>query len=290
MTHLAFDQMEGNIWFDGALVPWQDARLHILTHGLHYGSTVFEGNRLYEGEIFKLTQHSERLHQSAAYLGYEVPYSVAAIDQACRDVVAANGLRNAYVRPVAWRGSESMTVASVGSTIHLAIACWAMGNYFQDRMRGIRLQTSQWRRPSPECAPVHAKAAGLYMICTLAKNAAEAQGYDDALMLDYRGRLAEATGANLFLFMDGKLHTPEADCFLSGITRQTVIELAQRQGMETVERAILPDELRQASEVFLTGTAAEITPVREIDGHAFNPGRVCETLLAAYDREVGKNR
>ncbi|HIJ43486.1 MAG: branched-chain amino acid aminotransferase [Rhodospirillales bacterium] len=287
-----FDDRDGLIWFDGEMVDWRDARLHVLSHALHYASAVFEGERVYGGNIFKLTEHSERLAASAAMLGFDIPYGAQAIDDACREVLAANGIVDGYVRPIAWRGTEMMGVSAQATTIHLAIATWPWPSYFspEARMKGIRLKTASWRRPSPDTAPVKAKAAGLYMICTLSKHAAEAQGFDDALMLDWRGRVAESTGANIFLVMDdGKLHTPTPDCFLDGITRRTVIELAKGRGLDMVERVIMPDELRRAKEVFLTGTAAEVTAVGEIDGQRYSPGEITRTLMEDYERKVGKS-
>ncbi len=288
MSILPFDDRDGVIWYDGALVPWRDANLHVLSHGLHYASCVFEGERVYNGNVFKLTEHSERLAASARILGFELPYSVAEIDAATNETVKAMGFTDAYVRPVAWRGSEMMGVAAQASRIHVAIAVWQWPSYFspEAKMAGIKLTWSRWRRPAPDMAPTASKAAGLYMICTLSKHEAEAEGYQDALMLDYRGYLAEATGANLFLVMDGKIHTPKPDCFLDGITRRTVIDLAKARGIEVIERHIQPDELANTQEVFLTGTAAEVTPVGQIGDHRFTPGRVCETLVKDYDALV----
>lgn len=288
MSILPFDDRDGVIWYDGALVPWREANLHVLSHGLHYASCVFEGERVYNGKVFKLTEHSERLAASARILGFELPYSVAEVDAATNETVKAMGFTDAYVRPVAWRGSEMMGVAAQDSRIHVAIAVWQWPSYFspEAKMAGIKLTWAPWRRPAPDTAPTASKAAGLYMICTLSKHAAEAEGYQDALMLDYRGYLAEATGANLFLVMDGKLHTPKPDCFLDGITRRTVIDLAKARGIEVVERHIKPDELANTQEVFLTGTAAEVTPVGQIGEHRFTPGRVCETLVKDYDALV----
>jgi len=286
-----FDDRDGLIWFNGEMIPWRDAKLHVLSHALHYASSVFEGERSYNGKIFKLTQHSERLAFSAGELGFELPYSVAEIDAACIETCKANDIVDGYVRPVAWRGSEMMGVSAQDTRINVAIAAWAWPSYFspEARMKGIRLKTSKWRRPSPETEPVHAKAAGLYMICTLSKHAAEADGYDDCLMLDWRGQIAEATGANIFMVMgDGKLHTPTPDCFLNGITRQTVIELAKARGIDVIERAIMPDELSNATEVFLTGTAAEVTPVGEIDEHSFTVGDISRWMMEDYDKAVGK--
>lgn len=288
MSILPFDDRDGVIWYDGALVPWRDANLHVLSHGLHYASCVFEGERVYNGTVFKLTEHSERLAASARILGFELPYSVAEIDAATNETVRAMGFTDAYVRPVAWRGSEMMGVAAQASRIHVAIAVWQWPSYFspEAKMAGIKLTWAPWRRPAPDTAPTASKAAGLYMICTLSKHAAEAEGYQDALMLDYRGYLAEATGANLFLVMDGKIHTPKPDCFLDGITRRTVIDLAKARGIEVIERHIQPDELANTQEVFLTGTAAEVTPVGQIGDYRFTPGRVCETLVKDYDALV----
>ncbi|KAA0679262.1 branched-chain amino acid aminotransferase [Roseomonas genomospecies 6] len=288
MSILPFDDRDGVIWYDGALVPWREANLHVLSHGLHYASCVFEGERVYNGKVFKLTEHSERLAASARILGFELPYTVAEIDAATNETVKAMGFTDAYVRPVAWRGSEMMGVAAQSSRIHVAIAVWQWPSYFspEAKMAGIKLTWAPWRRPAPDTAPTASKAAGLYMICTLSKHAAEAEGYQDALMLDYRGYLAEATGANLFLVMDGKIHTPKPDCFLDGITRRTVIDLAKTRGIEVIERHIQPEELANTQEVFLTGTAAEVTPVGQIGDYRFTPGPVCETLVKDYDALV----
>jgi branched-chain amino acid aminotransferase len=290
MAGLPFDDRDGVIWFDGKLIPWREANIHVLTHGLHYGSCVFEGQRIYCGEIFKLTEHTERLVASGKIIGFDLPFSVAEIDEANRQVAKANNIIDGYLRPVAWRGSEMMGVAAQASKIHVAIAVWEWPSYFspEAKMKGIRLQWSDWRRPDPATAPVHAKAAGLYMICTMAKHKAEGEGYEDALMLDWRGFLAEATGANLFLIQEGKIHTPLADCFLNGITRQTVIGLAKANGFEVIERRIMPEELAKTDEVFLTGTAAEVTPVGQIGEYRFTPGAVCKRLVEAYDGLVGK--
>ncbi|NQV48231.1 MAG: branched-chain amino acid aminotransferase [Rhodospirillaceae bacterium] len=292
MAGPAFDDRDGLIWMNGALVDWRDAKVHVLSHALHYASSVFEGERSYAGNIFKLTEHTERLHTSAKTLGFEIPYTVQQINDACMETCAANNLIDAYIRPVAWRGSEMMGVSAQATKINLAIATWQWPSYFspEARMKGIRLKTGPWKRPSPETEPVHAKAAGLYMICTLSKHMVENDGYDDALMLDYRGQVAESTGANIFLYMgDKRLHTPTPDCFLNGITRQTVIELAKARGIEVVERAIMPEEFADASEVFLTGTAAEVTPVGEIDHYKFTPGDVCRMMIEDYDKAVGKS-
>jgi branched-chain amino acid aminotransferase len=288
MSLIPFDDRDGVIWFDGQLVPWRDAKIHVLTHGLHYGSCVFEGERVYGGNVFKLTEHDRRLHESARLLGFELPYSVETLDEATRQVVAGNGIVDGYVRPVAWRGSEVMGVAAKQSRIHVAIATWVWPSYFspETKMRGIRLTISKWQRPSPASAPTASKAAGLYMICTLSKHAAEDEGYDDALMYDYRGLVAEATGANMFLVIDGQLHTPTPDCFLNGITRQTVIDLAKRRGITVVERHIPAEDLARASEVFVTGSAAEVTPVREIGPHNYQPGQISLQLMEDYNRLV----
>ncbi|WP_333794787.1 branched-chain amino acid aminotransferase [Hyphomicrobium sp.] len=279
-----YHDRNGFIWMDGKLVPWREANVHILTHALHYGSAVFEGLRAYGGEIFKLTEHSERLVESGRILEFEITQSVAEIDQACRDVMAANKLVDCYVRPIAWRGSEQMGVSAQKTKIHLAVAAWEWGSYFpmEQRLKGIRIGFAKYRRPDPATAPTRAKAAGLYMICTIEKHRAERAGYADALMLDWRGRVAECTGANIFLIKDGVLHTPEADCFLDGITRRTVIALAKKRGFEVHERAIMPEELGSFSECFITGTAAEVTPVSEIGEFRFTPGQISETLLNDY--------
>ena len=283
-----YDDRDGFIWFDGVLVPWRDAKIHLLTHALHYASAVFEGERSYGGEIFKLRQHSERLIESARMLDFEIPYSVDEIDQACRDVLKANTLTDGYVRPIAWRGSEQMGVSAQKNKVHLAVAAWNWGSYFDknERLRGIRVALAEYRRPDPATIPSKAKATGLYMICTIEKHRAERSGYADSLMLDWRGRVAECTGANVFFVKDGALHTPTPDCFLDGITRQTVIELAKKRGIAVNERTIMPDELGGFSECFIVGTAAEVTPVREIGTHTYTPGTISETLLNDYMAEV----
>lgn len=288
MAGPAYDDRDGVIWYDGHSVPWRDARVHVLTHALHYASSVFEGERSYAGEVFRLKEHTDRLLGSAATLGFEIPYTADEINSATRDLLVTSGIVDGYVRPIAWRGSEMMGVSAQHNTIHLVIAAWEWPSYFspEARMTGIRLQTAQWRRPAPDTAPVHAKAAGLYMICTLAKHAAEEDGFDDALMLDYRGRVAEATGANIFLAIDGKLHTPDPDCFLDGITRRTVIELARARGIEVIERAVMPEEISSVQEVFLTGTAAEVTPVGAIDDMTFQVGEITRQMMEDYDRVV----
>jgi branched-chain amino acid aminotransferase len=281
----SYDDRDGWIWFDGKMVPWREANVHVLTHGLHYASSVFEGQRAYGGTIFKLTEHTERLKRSAELLGFEIPWSVEEIDAACREVLAASGLENAYMRPVAWRGSEQMGVSPKGSAPHLAIACWEWGKYFDPSLaeKGIRLEIAPWRRPAPYTAPTESKAAGLYMICTLSKQHAESRGYHDAMMLDWRGRVAEATGANAFFVQDGAIHTPTPDCFLDGITRRTVMDLARRRGVEVVERAIWPEELEGFQSMFLTGTAAEVTHVGEVGPYNFEVGDLQKQLAKDYD-------
>jgi branched-chain amino acid aminotransferase len=284
MALVPFDDRDGMIWMDGQLVPWRDAKLHVLTHGLHYASAVFEGERCYSGNIFKLRAHTERLLNSGRILGFDIPWTADQIDAACKQTLAANNLTEAYVRPIAWRGAEQLSVSAHETKIHLAIAVWAWPNLFgADRMKGVRLALANWRRPHPQTAPTASKAAGLYMIGTLAKHEAEAQGFQDAIMLDWRGHLAEGTGANMFLVIDGELHTPTPDCFLDGITRRTVMSIARRHQMKVVERTIMPDELGRASEVFLAGTAAEVTPVAQIGEYRFTPGPITETLLKDYE-------
>ncbi len=288
MAAQTFDDRDGWIWYDGKLVPWRDAKAHVLTHALHYASAVFEGERAYGGKIFKSTRHSERLRHSARVLDFELPYSAAEIDAAKALTLQKNGLVDAYVRPVAWRGSEMMGVSAQYNKIHLAIAVWDWPSYFDpaQRMKGIRLDLAEYRRPDPATAPSLAKAAGLYMICTISKHRAERRGYADAMMLDWQGRVAECTGANIFFVKDGVIHTPTADCFLDGITRQTVIELARRRGVEVAERRIMPEELAGFSECFITGTAAEVTPVGEIAGRTFTPGALTAALIDDYSAEV----
>lgn len=286
MALVPYDDRDGVIWMDGAFVPWRDTKVHILTHGLHYASAVFEGERAYDGVIFKSREHSERLHNSAKILGFEIPFTVDQIEDAKRETLARSGLDTAYVRAIAWRGSEMMGVSAQNNTIHLAIAVWHWGDYFADKMKGIRMTHAEWKRPSPETAPCASKAAGLYMICTLSKHAAEREGYADALMLDWRGRVAEATGANIFFVRDGAIHTPTPDCFLNGITRRTAIALAHARQLDVVERAILPDELDTFSECFITGTAAEITPVSEIGAHRYTPSDISGALVEDYDKLV----
>lgn len=288
MAQVPFDQREGEIWYDGAFVPWADAKLHVLSHGLHYASSVFEGERAYGGEVFKLEEHTDRLHESARILGFEIPYSSETINRATRELLAREKLVDAYVRPVAWRGSEMMGVSAQMNTIHLAIAAWEWPSYFdpEQRLKGIRLDMAPYRRPDPATAPCRSKAAGLYMICTISKHEAERKGYADALMLDWRGQVAEATGANVFFIKDGQIHTPKPDCFLDGITRRTVIDLAKRRGIEVIERAIQPEELAGFESCFLTGTAAEVTPVSEIADWSFQVDAITKALMEDYQREV----
>ena len=281
---IPFDQRDGKLWYDGQLVDWKDAKTHVLTHGLHYGSSVFEGQRIYNGTIFKLKEHTERLFFSAETLGMKIPFTAEQINQACIDVCKANGITDGYLRPVAFRGSEMMAVSAQATKIHVAIACWPWPSYFSpaEKLKGIRLDIARYKRPSPETEPVHAKAAGLYMICTICKHEAEAKGYADAMFLDYRGYISEATGANVFFDKDGELHTPTPDCFLNGLTRQTVIGLAKARQIKVVERHIQPEELTGFTECFLTGSAAEVTPVSEIGPYKFKPGALTEQLMTAY--------
>ena len=284
MTILPFDDREGVIWIDGQLVPWAEAKLHVLSHGLHYGGSVFEGERAYGGAIFKSGEHSARFLRSAQLLDFEIPYTVQELDKAKALVVKTNGLADVYVRPVAWRGSEMMAVAARTASVHVAIASWDWPSMFDfdQRMRGIRLDMAEFRRPDPLTAPSHSKAAGLYMICTVSKHRAERRGYADALMLDWQGRVAECTSSNVFFTRDGALHTPIADCFLDGITRQTVIQLAKRRGIEVVERRIDPEELASFNECFVTGTGAEVTPVSEIGPHTYRPGNLSRSMVEDY--------
>ena len=281
---IPFDDRDGFIWMNGKVIPWRDAKLHVLSHGLHYGSCVFEGERAYGGKIFKSTRHSERFRKSAQLLDFEIPYSVAQLDAAKAEVLELNGGGDQYIRPVAWRGSEMMAVSAQHNKIHTAIATWVWPSMFDPatKMRGIKLDIADYRRPDPACAPTASKAAGLYMICTISKMRAENKGYADALMFDWQGRVAECTGANVFFIKDGALHTPIADCFLDGLTRQTVIEIAKKQGMSVIERRIMPDELPGFTECFIVSTAAEVTPVSGIGPHNYQPGRHSETLMTAY--------
>ena len=288
MAGVPFDNMTGKIWLNGELVDWEDAKLHVLSHGLHYGSCVFEGERAYGGAIFRSRAHTERLHKSANLLDFKLPYSIDEIEAAKRLVLDVNGFTDAYFRPVAWRGSEMMGVSAQHNRINVAVAAWEWPSYFdpEERLKGIRLDNAVYRRPDPATAPCDSKAAGLYMICTLSKHAAERRGYADALMLDWQGRVAECTGANIFFIADDVIHTPIADCFLDGITRRTAIDLAKARGIEVVERRIMPAELDGFSECFITGTAVEITPVSEIGAESFTPGEITRTLMDDYAAAV----
>jgi branched-chain amino acid aminotransferase len=274
------DDRDGVIWFNGKLVPWREARVHVLVHSLHYGNSVFEGARIYNGKVFKLREHSARLIHSAKMLAYDLPYTAEQLDEATKLVIEENNLASGYVRPLAWRGAEVIGVSAVGTKIHVMIAAFPWGAYYEQK--AIKLVTSRWKRPSPESSPAGSKAAGLYIICTLAKDEALAAGCQDALMHDYKGRLSEATGANLFLLINGELHTPTVECILNGITRQTVMELARKRGIKVIEREIWPEELAKASEIFLTGTAVEVQPVGAIDGREYPVGSVTQQLQADY--------
>lgn len=285
---LAFDDRDGWIWMNGEMVEWKSATTHVLNHGLHYASSVFEGIRVYDGLIFKLTEHSERLRKSAELLDFEIPYSVEELNEATKAIVKKQGVVNGYIRPVAWRGSEMMAIAAQQNKTHVAIATWEWPNLFSGNAKeeGIRVKTSSWKRPSPETAPSASKAAGLYMICTMSKHEAERDGYNDALMLDWRGHVAELTGANLFFRFGDALHTPTPDCFLDGITRRTVMDLARREGIDVIERTIMPEEIKDATEVFATGTAAEVTPIASIDDHEYTVGNMTKSLQEAYHQLV----
>jgi branched-chain amino acid aminotransferase len=285
---IPFDQRDGVIWFNGEFVPWKEAKVHVLTHALHYASAVFEGERAYGGEIFKLTEHTQRLFDSAEMLDLKIPFTVQQIDDACRETLKRQGFTDAYVRPIAWRGSEMMGVSAQGSKINVAIAIWQWPAYFDPALleKGIKLDVAKWRRPDPATAPAKAKAVGLYMICTLSKHEAERKGYADAMMLDWRGQVAECTGANIFFVKNGELHTPTPDCFLDGITRRTVIDLARRRQIKVTERKIMPDELDGFEQCFIVGTAAEVTPVAEIGPWKFEVGDLVRTLRSDYLSEV----
>ncbi|TCP40203.1 branched-chain amino acid aminotransferase [Rhodovulum marinum] len=284
----AYDDRDGFIWMDGKLVPWREANVHILTHAMHYASSVFEGERAYGGTIFKSREHSERLKKSANLIDFEIPYSVDELEAAKYEVMKANGLTDAYVRPVAWRGAgEDMGVASRRNPVRTAIAVWEWGAYYGDaKLKGAKLDISRWKRPSPETAPSQAKAAGLYMICTMSKHAAEAKGCSDAMMFDYRGYVAEATGANIFFVKDGEVHTPKPDCFLNGITRQTVIGMLHDRQIKVVERHIEPGELEGFQQCWLTGTAAEVTPVGQIGDYNFEVGALAREMVDSYEKLV----
>lgn len=287
-TIIPFDKRDGLIWHDGEYKPWQEASLHVMTHGLHYGSCVFEGERAYDGKIFKSALHSQRLFKSAEYLDMKMPVSIEELETAKYELLARQNLKNAYIRAFAWRGSEMMAISAQQTKTHVAIAAWEWPSYFslEQKKKGLRLDIASWKRPAPDSAPFAAKAAGLYMICTLSKHHAERAGYTDALMADYRGYIAEATGANIFFVKDGALHTPLADCFLNGITRQTVIALAESKGIPVIERHIRFEELPDFEQCFLTGSAAEITPVSEIKGHMFMVGDLVLGLSTDYEALV----
>ena len=286
MAGTAYDDRDGYIWMDGEFVPWRDTKVHILTHALHYGGAVFEGERAYNGKIFRSLDHSNRLHRSAEILGYEIPFSVEQVEEAKRETLAKSGLESAYVRAVAWRGSEMMGVSAQKNSIHLAVAVWHWGDYFEDKMKGIRMTHAEWRRPAPDTAPCHAKASGLYMICTMSKHEAEAKGCSDALFMDYRGYVAEATGANIFFVKDGEVHTPLADCFLNGLTRQTVIQMLKDRQIVVHERHIMPEELESFEQCWLTGTAAEVTPVGQIGDFTFEVGALTRDISDSYEKLV----
>jgi len=279
-----FDNRDGYIWFNGELVDWPDVKLHVLSHALHYASSVFEGERVYNKKIFKLEEHTERLFYSAERMDMKIPYTQDQLNEACKEIVKKNSIIDGYMRPIAWRGAEMMGVSAQSTKINLAIAVWEWPSYFdpEQRLKGIRLTLSKWKRPSPETIPCDTKAAGLYMICTLSKHDAEKRGYADSLMLDYENYVAEATGANVFFIKDGEIHTPKPDCFLDGITRRTVIDIAKKRGIKVIERKILPDEMSDFSECFLTGTAVEVTPVSEIAEFKFTPGEITKNLMEDY--------
>lgn len=288
MADGAYDDRDGKIWLDGEMVDWRAANVHILTHGLHYASSVFEGERAYNGKIFLSREHSERLHFSAGELDFEIPFSVDEIEDAKKQVLEANGLTDAYVRAVAWRGAgEDMGVASARNPVRLAIAAWEWGNYYGDaKFQGAKLDIAKWKRPSPETIPVHAKAAGLYMICTISKHEAESKGCSDALFMDYRGYVAEATGANIFFVKDGEVHTPKADVFLNGLTRQTVIKMLEEKQIKVHQRHIMPEELEGFEQCWLTGTAAEVTPVGQIGDYTFEVGDLTKGIAESYEQLV----
>ncbi len=288
----AYDDRDGFIWMDGDLVEWRSAKVHLLTHALHYGSSVFEGERAYGGHIFKSEAHSQRLLDSGAAMDIPIPYTVAEIEKAKADTMLANNMSNdAYIRVLCWRGSGlDMGVASARNPVHMAVAAWEWGAYYGDaKLKGAKLDISKWKRPSPETIPCHAKASGLYMICTMSKHAAEAKGCSDSLMMDYRGYVAEATGANVFFVRNGAVHTPTPDCFLNGLTRQTVIGIMKDKGVEVIERHIMPDELDSFEQCWLTGTAAEVTPVAEIGPYNFEVGAMTKDIAESYERVVRGN-
>ena len=291
MEIIPFDKRIGFIWYNGKFVEWQNATTHVLNHGLHYGSCVFEGLRVYGEKIYKLEKHTDRLFFSAQRMGIEVPYSKDEINNAQEETIKKMNIKYGYVRPVIWRGSEMMAISAQKNKINVAVATWEWPSYFtkEDRLKGISLQTAVWKRPPPDCIPTDTKAAGLYMICTLSKHEAEKNGYTDALMLDYKGRVSESTGSNIFLVINGEIHTPVPDCFLNGITRQAVIKIAKSEGMKVIERDIYPDEIKNAEEIFLTGSAVEVTPVGKIDNQTFKVGDITAKISSLYMREVDPN-
>ena len=283
-----YDDRDGKIWFDGNFVDWRDANVHVLTHAMHYASSLFEGERAYNGKIFKSMEHSERFKKSANLIDFEIPYTVEEIENAKYQALEKNGLSDAYVRAFAWRGAgEDMGVASSRNPVRVAVAVWSWGNYYGDaKFKGAKLDIAKWRRPDPATAPSQAKAAGLYMIATMSKHAAEDKGCSDAMMFDYRGYVAEATGANMFFVKDGEVHTPKPDAFLNGITRQTVIDLLKKKGISVIERHIMPDELEGFEQCWLTGTAAEVTPVGQIGDYTFEVGALTKEISESYDKLV----
>ena len=291
MESVPYDKRSGKIWFNGKTVDWADANIHILNHGLHYASCVFEGERVYEGKIFKLEEHTERLFYSAERMGINVPYTQTEINDACKKIVNIQKVQNGYVRPLIWRGSEMMAISAQKNKIHVALATWEWGSYFDPKLKlnGIKLNISKWRRPAPNTIPWDTKASGLYMICTLSKHEAEAQGFTDSLMLDYEGNIAEATGANVFFKnQSGELHTPIPDSFLDGITRREVIKIAKAKGINVLERKIKPEEMKDFTGCFLTGTAAEVTPVSQISEYNFKVCDVITDLNESYQKLVRK--
>jgi branched-chain amino acid aminotransferase len=291
MEPIPFDKRSGKIWFNGELINWPDVKIHVLSHGLHYASCVFEGERVYDEKIFKLEEHTERLFYSASRLGFKIPYNQEAVNKACKDIVKIQKVKNGYVRPIVWRGSEMMAISAQKTTIHVAIATWEWGSYFDPnlKLKGIKLNISKWRRPAPNTIPWDTKASGLYMICTLSKHEAEKKGFTDSLMLDYQDNVAEATGANIFFKNSkGELHTPIPDSFLDGITRRSIMELAKAKNIKIIERKIKPDELSNFKGCFLTGTAAEVTPVSQIDKYEFTVCNVIKDLSESYQKLVRK--
>jgi len=291
MEPIPYDKRSGKIWFNGAPINWSEVKIHVLSHGLHYASCVFEGERVYDGEIFKLEEHTERLFHSASRMGFKIPYTPELLNKACKEIIAIQKVKNGYVRPLAWRGSEMMAISAQQTKIHVAIAAWEWGSYFDPnlKLKGIKLDISKWRRPSPDTIPWDTKASGLYMICTLSKHEAEKKGFTDSLMLDYQGNIAEATGANVFFKnKSGELHTPIADSFLNGITRRCIIDIAKSKGIKIVERKIKPEEMENFVGCFLTGTAAEVTPVSQIDKYKFNVCNIIKDLSESYQALVQK--